>query len=73
MVRKKGLHRLGLACIALLCLASALLANDSAVKNNPKNQCVVCHTNAKGMIRLSWEVEKVRPKHGISSETSGEG
>lgn len=38
-----------------------------------QNQCVICHTNVKGLIRLSWEVERLRPKKAQSTETSGEG
>jgi hypothetical protein len=40
---------------------------------NSKNECVRCHTNVKGLIRLGWEVEKVKPKQGKSTKTSGEG
>jgi len=37
------------------------------------SQCVNCHTNVSKLIRLSWEIEKIRPKPGKSAETSGEG
>jgi hypothetical protein len=37
------------------------------------SECVRCHTNVKGLIRLGWEVEKVKPKAGKSAQTSGEG
>ena len=40
---------------------------------NGKSECVRCHTNVKGLIRLGWEVEKVKPKQGKSTKTSGEG
>lgn len=38
-----------------------------------QNQCVICHTSVKGLIRLSWQVEKTRPPKAQSSETIGEG
>jgi len=38
-----------------------------------KSQCVTCHTNLRKVIRLSWEIEKIRPKPDKSAETSGEG
>jgi hypothetical protein len=38
-----------------------------------QNQCIQCHTNLKKLIRLCWEVEKLKPKPKGSSETSGEG
>ncbi|NQT10442.1 MAG: hypothetical protein HQ573_04635 [Desulfobacteraceae bacterium] len=37
------------------------------------SQCVNCHTNVSKLIRLTWEIEKTRPKPGKSAETSGEG
>ena len=37
------------------------------------SQCRVCHTDVKKLIRLSWEVEKIKPSRKQSSETSGEG
>ena len=37
-----------------------------------QSECVRCHTDVKGLIRLGWEIEKVRPETK-SAETSGEG
>jgi hypothetical protein len=46
----------------------------SAVKGTlTSSQCVACHTDVKRLIRLGWEIEKIRPKKGRSAETSGEG
>jgi hypothetical protein len=42
-------------------------------KASPRSECVRCHTNVKKLIRLGWEVEKVKPKQAKSKETSGEG
>jgi hypothetical protein len=38
-----------------------------------ESECIRCHTNVKGLIRLSWDVEKVKPAKPKSAETSGEG
>ncbi|MGD9331298.1 MAG: hypothetical protein PVJ53_08290 [Desulfobacterales bacterium] len=39
----------------------------------PSSRCIECHTDVKNLIRLSWEVEKVRGKPPRSEETEGEG
>jgi hypothetical protein len=65
------------ACFFLFCLflVDTGLAQQTALatQGDSDSQCVQCHTNVKGLIRLSWEVEKVKPKVGRSAETSGEG
>lgn len=48
----------------------------SEVASGPEpgdSQCVRCHTDVKGLIRLSWEVTASRPAPVQSVETSGEG
>ncbi|MDJ0782408.1 MAG: hypothetical protein QNJ22_10575 [Desulfosarcinaceae bacterium] len=35
--------------------------------------CIACHTDVKQLIRLSWEVEKIRGKPTVSALTEGEG
>jgi hypothetical protein len=35
--------------------------------------CVQCHTDVRRLIRLSWEVERVRGKPAVSALTEGEG
>lgn len=42
-------------------------------QNPPVSGCVKCHTDVKKLIRLSWEVERVRGKAPVSAETAGEG
>mgnify|MGYP001549372970 CR=1 FL=1 len=51
----------------------AVIFCSSARSQETASQCVQCHTNLKKLIRLCWEVEKLKPKAGTSSETSGEG
>jgi hypothetical protein len=55
------------------CACSLTLAKKEVEVGKSESQCVVCHTDVKKLIRLSWEVEKIRPKQGQSAETSGEG
>ncbi|WDP90996.1 MAG: hypothetical protein HUN04_15365 [Desulfobacter sp.] len=38
-----------------------------------QSQCITCHTDLKKLIRLCWEVEKIKPKPPESAENSGEG
>jgi hypothetical protein len=61
--------------VAIGVFTVVLQANDETPgdASSAQTQCVVCHTNVKGLIRLSWEVEKLRPKPARSAETSGEG
>jgi hypothetical protein len=55
------------------CACSLTLTEKESEVGKAESQCVVCHTNVKKLIRLSWEIEKIRPKRGKSAETSGEG
>jgi hypothetical protein len=64
--------------IALCVLVSFCACSLTVTEKGPKvgkseSECLVCHTNVKRLIRLSWEVEKIRSKQGKSAETSGEG
>jgi hypothetical protein len=45
-----------------------VFAQDASISN-----CITCHTDVKKLIRLSWEVEKVRGKPQRSAENEGEG
>jgi len=55
------------------CACSLTLTDKEAEVGKSESQCVVCHTDVKKLIRLSWEVEKLRPKKDKSAETLGEG
>jgi hypothetical protein len=50
-----------------------LTSKTSGTGPTAESQCVKCHTDAKRLIRLSWEIEKIRPKPAKSALTSGEG
>lgn len=50
-----------------------LTSEVSMTEQATESQCAICHTDAKKLIRLSWEIEKIRPKAEKSAETSGEG
>ena len=59
--------------ISVLIMAPVACAVENRVDSAAASQCVRCHTRVKGLIRLSWAVEKLRPKPVRSAETSGEG
>jgi hypothetical protein len=67
--------------IKWLILSGALFLGISALSDKPlatadcasENQCVKCHTNVKGLIRLGWEIEKIKGKPTASQEIAGEG
>jgi hypothetical protein len=42
-------------------------------ENSDPSGCVQCHTDVKKLIRLSWEVERVRGRPAVSALTEGEG
>jgi hypothetical protein len=64
-----------------LMLSGALLLGISSLSDKPlattvsvnENQCVKCHTNVKGLIRLGWKIEKIKGKPTASQEIAGEG
>jgi hypothetical protein len=45
----------------------------AGLESDSESECVKCHTDVKGLIRLGWEVEKVKGKPAASAETEGEG
>ncbi len=51
----------------------AAIISPASFSQEPSSQCIQCHTNLKKLIRLCWEVEKLKPRKGQSSETTGEG
>lgn len=57
----------------LLALALLNFTGFLAAQEPPTSECVQCHTDVKKLIRLSWEVEKVRGKPKLSAENAGEG
>lgn len=59
------------APLIVLVLPSAAFSLAGTV--SPASTCVQCHTDVKKLIRLGWEVEKVRGKPRVSAENEGEG
>ena len=62
-----------LLSVVLLLTVWSTAAAPAAAADLDSNQCVACHTNLKPLIRLSWEVEKVKPALKTSTENAGEG
>lgn len=71
-MKKKG-HRAGLivvfAIVAFLCPSRGYVKAKAA---EAKSECIACHTDEKKLIRLTREIEKIRPKPGKSAERFGE-
>jgi hypothetical protein len=64
------------ACLVLIgvqMMAPEVTADALQATPSDSSQCIHCHTRVKGLIRLSWEVEKRHPRPAQSAETSGEG
>lgn len=56
-----------------LTFCSLFLFTTMVAAQEEKSQCVNCHSELKQLIRLCWEVEKIRPRPPASEENSGEG
>ena len=54
----------------LLCF---LLTACPVSAGSGQSQCIACHTDLKKLIRLCWEVEKIKPPPPASEENYGEG
>ena len=62
--------------VGALCLVTPLVflpVRPASAQEAPASSCVTCHTDVKKLIRLGWEVEKVRGKARVSAENEGEG
>jgi hypothetical protein len=56
-----------------LCMGAFPSAHQPPNDSLRDSECVRCHTDVKGLIRLGWEIEKIKGKPAESSETQGEG
>lgn len=71
---KMKVYRAGLiAVFAVSALLGLTTVYATAEIAEAKSECVVCHTDMKRMILLSWENKQARPKLDKSAETPGEG
>ena len=60
-------------CLLVIVGACCFFLNyPTSAATQAESQCISCHTDVKGLIKLGWEVEKVKPKKK-SAETAGEG
>ena len=59
------------AVLAMAATAQRVCSSDAVT--SASSQCVACHTRLKPLIRLCWEVEKVKPAAKASAENAGEG
>lgn len=72
--KKKG-HRAGFIVVfAIAAFLSPARVYAKAEAVEAKSECIACHTHVKKLIRLSSEIEKIRPEPGKSAaEAAGEG
>lgn len=70
LLKKKGCGAGLIAVVAVSALLGFTTVYAKAEIAEAKSECVVCHTDMKRMILLSWEIEQVRPKLDKSAETS---
>ena len=71
--RRLSTKGIWLATVMLVVTIFALPVHASNPATPASSQCVACHTDLKGLIRLCWEVEKIKPQPKTSAETAGEG
>ena len=64
---------MALSVLVIFCACSPTLTVEKPEVGTTESQCVACHTDVKKLIRLGWEIEKIRPQKGKSAQTSGEG
>jgi len=72
LLKKKGY---GAGLIVVFVIAAFLgpaAAYAKAEIAEAKSECIACHTDLNRIIRLSSEIEQIRPKLGKSAEASGE-
>ena len=68
-LHKKGYRACLIAVFAVSALLGLTIAYAKAEIAGAKSECVVCHTDMKRLIHLSWEIKQVRPKLDKSAET----
>ena len=70
LLQKKSYRVCLIAVLAVSALIGLTTVYAKAEIAEAKSECVVCHTDMKRMILLSWEIEQVRPKLDKSAEIS---
>ncbi len=71
--RRLSTKRMWLAAVLLAVAGFAAPVHSADPVTPGSSQCVTCHTNLKGLIRLCWQVEKIKPQPKTSAENTGEG
>jgi hypothetical protein len=72
--KEQSMKRVGAVLLMSLAVVIFLsLVWPAGSQESQTSQCIECHTDVKKLIRLGWEVEKVRGKAAVSEETEGEG
>ena len=69
-LQKKGCRAVLIAVFVVSALLVLTAVYAKAEVAEAKSQCVVCHTDMRRLIRLSWEINQARPKLDKPAETS---
>ena len=70
---KEGSRWFLLVSILFLCVWTPSKASRATADSASVSECVKCHTNVKGLIRLGWKIEEIKGKPSVSEEIEGEG
>jgi len=73
LLKKKGYGAGLIAVFAISALLGPAAAYAKAESAEVKSECIACHTDINRIIRLTSEIEQIRPQSGKSTEASGEG
>jgi hypothetical protein len=58
--------------LVIICFFYVTIQGDTTKKETPKkSQCVICHTSAKSLIKITREIAKGKPV--VKHENKGEG
>ena len=73
LLKKKsyGAGLIAVFTISALLGPAAVYAQVEPAK--PRSECIACHTDLDRIIRLSSEIEQIRPESDKTAEGSGEG
>ena len=70
LLKKKGYGAGLIAVFAVSALLGLTIVYAKAEIAEAKSECIVCHTDMKRLIHLSWEIKQVRPELDKSADTS---
>jgi hypothetical protein len=73
LLKKKGAKAGLIVFFVIAAFLGPAAAYAKAEPAKSKSECIACHTDLNRIIRLSSEIEQIRPESRRSEEASGEG